>query len=192
MAALNVNRLVLASGSPRRLALLREAGFDPLVRVPEVNESAQPTETPGMLVERLAASKLDAKVMDGEYGVAADTVVVVDGEVLGKPGAAESAANMLRRLSGGPHEVITGVAVSGPSGRASTTVSTTVNFLDLGETEIARYVAGGEPLDKAGGYAIQGEASEFVVSMDGSRDNVIGLPVAEMLDLLASVGWTPA
>ena len=192
MAALNVNRLVLASGSPRRLALLREAGFDPLVRVPEVNESAQPAETPGMLVERLAASKLDAKVMDGEYGVAADTVVVVDGEVLGKPGAAESAANMLRRLSGRPHEVTTGVAVSGPSGRASATVSTTVTFRNLEETEIARYVAGGEPLDKAGGYAIQGEASDFVISVDGSRDNVIGLPVAEMLGLLAAVGWTPS
>ena len=72
------------------------------------------------------------------------------------------------------------------------TVSTTVTFRNLAETEIARYVAGGEPLDKAGGYAIQGEASDFVISVDGSRDNVIGLPVAEMLGLLAAVGWTPS
>ena len=192
MSLIEVSRLVLASSSPRRLALLREAGFDPLVRIPEVDESARPAEAPKALVERLAVSKLDAKVMHGEWGVAADTVVIIDGEVLGKPGTAELAANMLRRLSGRPHEVTTGVAVSGPSGRASATVSTTVTFRNLGETEIARYVAGGEPLDKAGGYAIQGEASDFVVSVDGSRDNVIGLPVAEMLGLLAAVGWTPS
>ena len=191
MSLIEASRLVLASGSPRRLALLREAGFDPLVRIPEVDESARPAETPEALVERLAVSKLDAKVIDGECGVAADTVVVIDREVLGKPGAAERAANMLRRLSGRPHDVITGVAVSGPRGRASVTVSTTVTFRDLGETEIARYVTGGEPLDKAGGYAIQGEASDFVVSVDGSRDNVVGLPVAETLGLLAAVGWTP-
>ena len=191
MSLIEASRLVLASGSPRRLALLREAGFDPLVRIPEVDESARPAETPEALVERLAVSKLDAKVIDGECGVAADTVVVIDGEVLGKPGTAERAVNMLRRLSGRPHEVITGVAVSGPSGRASVTVSTTVTFRDLGETEIARYVTGGEPLDKAGGYAIQGEASDFVVSVAGSRDNVVGLPMAEMLGLLAAVGWTP-
>ena len=81
MAALDVNRLVLASGSPRRLALLQEAGFDPLVRIPEVDESAKPTEEPEAMVERLAISKLDTAVMDGEPGVAADTVVVIDGEV---------------------------------------------------------------------------------------------------------------
>ena len=192
MSMIDVNRLVLASGSPRRLALLREAGFDPLVRIPEVDESARPAEAPKTLVERLAVSKLDAKVMDGECGVAADTVVIIDGEILGKPGTAELAKNMLRRLSGRPHEVITGVAVSGPSGRTSVTVSSTVTFRNLGETEIARYVAGDEPFDKAGGYAIQGEASDFIVSVDGSRDNVIGLPVAEMLSLLAAVGWTPS
>ena len=192
MSLIDVSRLVLASGSPRRLALLREAGFDPLVRIPEVDESARPAEAPKALVERLAVSKLDAKVMDGECGVAADTVVIIDGEMLGKPGTAELAKNMLRRLSGRPHEVITGVAVSGPSGRTSVTVSSTVTFRNLGETEIARYVAGDEPFDKAGGYAIQGEASDFIVSVDGSRDNVIGLPVAEMLSLLAAVGWTPS
>lgn len=191
MAALDVNRLVLASGSPRRLALLQEAGLDPLVRIPEVDESAKPREGPEAMVERLAISKLDTAVMDGEPGVAADTVVVIDGEVLGKPRTAERAEDMLRRLSGRPHKVITGVAVSGPGGRASTTVTTTVTLHNLGETEIARYVEGGEPLDKAGGYAIQGEASRFVASVDGSRDNVIGLPVMEMLGLLATVGWAP-
>ena len=157
-----------------------------------MDESARPAEAPKALVERLAVSKLDAKVMDGECGVAADTVVIIDGEMLGKPGTAELAKNMLRRLSGRPHEVITGVAVSGPSRRTSVTVSSTVTFRNLGETEMARYVAGDEPFDKAGGYAIQGEASDFIVSVDGSRDNVIGLPVAEMLGLLAAVGWTPS
>ena len=191
MTALDVSRLVLASGSPRRLALLREAGLNPLVRVPEVDESAKPTEKPEEMVERLAISKLDTAVIDGESGVAADTVVVIDGEVLGKPRTAERAEDMLRLLSGRPHKVITGGAVSGPDGRASTTVTTTVTLHNLGETEIARYVEGGEPLDKAGGYAIQGEASRFVAAVDGSRDNVIGLPVAEMLGLLATVGWAP-
>ena len=118
-------------------------------------------------------------------------MVVINGEVLGKPRTAKRAEDMLRLLSGRPHKVITGVAVSGPGGRASTTVTTTVTLRNLGETEISRYVEGGEPLDKAGGYAIQGEASRFVVSVEGSRDNVIGLPVVEMLGLLATVGWTP-
>ena len=111
--------------------------------------------------------------------------------MLGKPRTAERAEDMLRLLSGRPHKVITGVAVSGPGGRASTTVTTTVTLRNLGQTEISHYVEGGEPLDKAGGYAIQGEASRFVASVDGSRDNVVGLPVVEMLGLLATVGWVP-
>ena len=114
-------------------------------------------------------------------------MVVLEGEGLGKPGAPERAANMLRGLSGRTHHVVTGVAVVGPSGRASTTVSTKVVWRTLSETEVESYVASGEPLDKAGGYGLQGGGADFVVALVGSRENVIGLPVTTALELLASV-----
>ncbi len=189
------SNLILASASPRRLDLLRAIGIDPEVRIPEVDESPLPDEDPATMVERLACAKRDAvlaAVNAAAAGadrpvVAADTVVVLDGEVLGKPGFPEVAVSMLSRLSGRTHHVMTGVAVAGPIGSASTTVSTEVTWRTLSDDEIDAYVATGEPLDKAGGYGIQGGGADFVTSLVGSRDNVIGLPVSTTLELLARV-----
>jgi len=184
--------LILASASPRRLDLLRATGLDPEVRIPDIDESPLPGEDPTAMVERLACAKRDAvlaSITDGvdRRVVAADTVVVLDGVVLGKPGTPGTATAMLSRLSGRTHHVVTGVAVSGPADTASTTVSTEVTWRALSSAEIATYVATGEPLDKAGGYGIQGGGADFVTSLIGSRDNVIGLPVTTALDLLARV-----
>ena len=182
------DHLVLASASPRRLDLLRQVGLDPEVRSPDVDETRLPGEDVAAMVERLACAKRDAVAGEGEWVVAADTVVVVDGEALGKPGTPEKATAMLRLLSGRSHQVLTGVAVAGPLGRASTTVCTEVAWRELSDEEVASYVATGEPLDKAGGYGLQGGGADFVVELLGGRDNVIGLPVTTVLELLATVG----
>lgn len=180
-------QVVLASSSPRRLELLQSTGLTLVVRPAELDESRQPGEDPASMAERLAQAKRDAVSKPGDRVIAADTVVVLDNAVLGKPSTPEVAMAMLRRLSGRSHEVITGIAVSGPGGMASTTVSTKVVWRILSDREIADYVATGEPLDKAGGYGIQGRGADFVVSLKGSRENVIGLPVAIALEMLSSV-----
>ena len=184
--------LVLASASPRRLGLLQSAGVDLEVRVPHVDETPLPGEDPVTMVERLACAKRDAVITATPDGpnlrvIAADTVVVVDGEALGKPGTPEMAVAMLSRLSGRTHHVVTGVAVAGPAGAVSTTVTTEVTWRPLSVDEIKAYVATGEPLDKAGGYGIQSGGEDFVTSLVGSRDNVVGLPVATALELMATV-----
>ena len=179
--------VVLASASLRRLDLLRSVGLEPAVRPADVDERRRPGEDPVAMVERLARNKRDAVAQPGELVLAADTVVVLDGEVLGKPGTSEVAVEMLKRLSGRSHQVVTGVAVVGPGGTASTAMSTEVAWRTLSNAEVDAYVATGEPLDKAGGYGIQGGGADFVDSLVGSRDNVVGLPVAIALELLASV-----
>ncbi|MEC9394860.1 MAG: nucleoside triphosphate pyrophosphatase [Actinomycetota bacterium] len=179
--------VVLASASLRRLDLLRSVGLEPAVRPADVDERRRPGEDPVAMVERLARNKRDAVAQPGELVLAADTVVVLDGEVLGKPGTSEVAVEMLKRLSGRSHQVVTGVAVVGPGGTASTAMSTEVAWRTLSNAEVDAYVATGEPLDKAGGYGIQGGGGVFVDSLVGSRDNVVGLPVAIALELLASV-----
>ena len=182
------DRLILASGSPQRFSLLVEAGFEPEVRVPEVDESILVGESANSLVERLAVKKLDAVINVGECGVAADTVVSVNDEILGKPGTPELALEMLQTLSGETHEVITGVALSGPKGRRSLIVATRVKWRDLTKEEIVTYIQTGEPLDKAGGYGIQGGGKDFVVSFEGSFDNIVGLPVDEVISCLSELG----
>ena len=182
------DHLILASASPRRLDLLRRVDLDPEVRVPDVQETRLPGEDVAAMVERLACAKRDSVAGAGEWVVAADTVVVLDGEALGKPGTPDCATAMLKRLSGRTHEVLSGVAVAGPTGRASTTVRTEVTWRELSDEEVADYVATGEPLDKAGGYGLQGGGEDFVVELEGGRDNVIGLPVTTVLELLATVG----
>ena len=182
------NHLILASSSPQRFSLLVEAGFELEVRVPEVDESILVGESANSLVERLAVKKLDAVVNVGECGVAADTVVSVNDEILGKPGTPEMALEMLQTLSGETHEVITGVALSGPKGRRSLIVATQVIWRDLTKEEIVTYIQTGEPLDKAGGYGIQGGGKDFVVSFEGSFDNIIGLPVKEVISCLSELG----
>ena len=182
------DRLILASGSPQRFSLLVEAGFEPEVRIPEVDESIQTGESARSLVERLAIKKLDAVINVGECGVAADTVVSVNEKILGKPGTPEMALEMLQTLSGETHQVITGVALSGPKGRRSLIVATQVKWRELTKEEIVTYIKTGEPLDKAGGYGIQGGGKNFVVSFEGSFDNIVGLPVDEVISCLNELG----
>ena len=182
------DRLILASGSPQRFSLLVAAGFKPEVRVPEVDESILVGESANSLVERLAVKKLDAVINVGECGVAADTVVSINEKILGKPGTPEIALEMLQTLSGVTHQVITGVALSGPKGRRSLIVATQVKWRKLTKEEIVNYIQTGEPLDKAGGYGIQGGGKDFVVSYEGSFDNIVGLPVDEVISCLNDLG----
>lgn len=181
------DRLILASGSPQRFSLLVAAGFKPEVRVPEVDESILVGESANSLVERLAVKKLDAVISVGECGVAADTVVSINEKILGKPGTPEIALEMLQTLSGVTHQVITGVALSGPKGRRSLIVATQVKWRKLTKEEIVNYIQTGEPLDKAGGYGIQGGGKDFVVSYEGSFDNIVGLPVDEVISCLSEL-----
>jgi septum formation protein len=173
--------LVLASASPRRAELLRAAGIRFDVVAADVDERQHEGEDADAYVRRLATAKAThvAGAHPGRLVLGADTTVVVDGQVLGKPLDAADAASMLRRLSGRSHQVLTGVCLIGPDARADAAVaSTTVEFRPLTPSEIEAYVASGEPMDKAGAYAIQGGAGRFVTRIDGDYDNVVGLPVA--------------
>jgi len=183
-------RIVLASASPRRRELLAAAGVDCAVDPADVDESPRPGESPADCVERVARAKAEAVAPrhPGAAIIAADTAVIVDGEMLGKPADALDAARMLRRLGGRPHEVWTGVAVAADGQTAYELVRTTVWMNALSQAEIEWYVASGEPMDKAGAYAIQGLASRFIPRIEGSWSNVVGLPVATVLQLLRALG----
>lgn len=171
-------RLVLASQSPRRRELLTTAGFSFEVRVRPVREVRKAGEVPEAYVERLATEKAEAcwDSLD-ENVLGADTVVVLDRDVLEKPKDLADARQMLERLSGREHRVITGICLRHAGGRTVDHVSTVVRFAVLSAAEIEAYVASGEPMDKAGAYAIQGLASKFVERIDGCFFNVVGLPV---------------
>jgi len=179
-------RLILASSSPRRVEVLRNAGFDFEVIPSRVDESARPGESPVALAERLAREKAEdvaARLAPQNNAVVlgADTVVVGDdGALLGKPQSPADAVAMLEKLSGRPHDVITGVALVAPGGgRVSLAHERTRVFVRvLSRGEIESYVASGEPLDKAGAYAIQGRAGRFVTRIEGCYFNVMGLPLA--------------
>jgi septum formation protein len=178
--------LVLASASPRRRELLAAAGI-PFEVVPvDLDETPLDGEVPDAHVQRLAREKAStAQAMRPDALVlGADTIVVVSGQILGKPRDAEDAARMLRALAGRAHDVLTGVALTGARGTTVELERTRVWFTPLSEQEIADYGASGEPRDKAGAYAIQGLASKFVVRIDGSYTNVVGLPVALVYRLL--------
>ncbi len=180
--------LILASASPRRRELLRRAGLRFRVRPSHADETALPGETPRRHVRRLAQEKARAVWRPGEYVLGADTIVVIDNRILGKPRDARDAARMLRLLSGRSHRVLTGVCLLTPAGARTEVAETRVWFRRLTRREIAEYVASGEPLDKAGAYAIQGLASRFVERIDGCYANVVGLPVARVYGLLTSAG----
>lgn len=185
-------RVVLASASPRRRELLARLGIDPVVRPVDVDERPRPGEAAPDLVLRLARDKAAACVaVPTDLVLAADTVVAVDGDVLGKPTGPDDAGDMLRRLSGRDHEVLTAVVVRHGDRVADVVVRTTVTFRPLEAAEIAWYVATGEPADKAGAYALQGGAGAFVTGIVGSDTSVIGLPLAATVDLLRVVGWDP-
>jgi septum formation protein len=178
--------LVLASRSPRRAELLSAAGFEFTVEPADVDERARPGESPDAYVCRVAREKaqLVARRRPTDVVLAADTIVVVDGLVLGKPADDADAAAMLRRLAGRAHEVLTGVAIEA-QGRSRAEIDRTIVFFAvLSDEDIAWYVASGEPRDKAGAYGIQGLASRFVPRIDGSYTNVVGLPVALVTALL--------
>ncbi len=180
--------LVLASASPRRRALLAGLGLAVEVLAVDVDERPLPGEEASATALRLAHAKaLAARSAAGDRPVlAADTIVVVDGVALGKPRDVEDAGSMLRRLSGRWHAVVTGVALALPTGRVLEALARTeVRFATLAEEEIARYVAGNEPYDKAGGYALQGTAAWFVEEVRGSVTNVVGLPLEEVRRLFS-------
>jgi septum formation protein len=185
-------RIILASNSPRRRELLDAVGIEFEVIPADVDESMETGETVGDHVMRLASRKARA-ISSREPGavvVGADTIVVVDNAVLGKPTDEADAARMLGLLSGTRHEVLTGIAVITPQSREAyaQVVRTAVEMRTLNPAEIAAYVATGEPMDKAGAYAIQGMASAFVMRVEGSYSNVVGLPTAELVGLLMTLG----
>ncbi len=172
-------QIVLASASPRRQELLRNAGIDFVVHPSNIEEVRHPEETPQEFAERMAREKAFAVYGLGGDGfvLAADTVVVVDGQVLGKPCDRADAIRMLRLLSGRKHDVITAVCLRGPDFEDVRSETTVVDFSAMTEAEINDYVASGEPLDKAGAYAIQGTASRWITGIEGDYNNVVGLPV---------------
>jgi septum formation protein len=188
-------QLVLASASPRRSALLADLDLVFTIRPPQTDESPLPHERPADLVTRLAREKSQARVDPGEIVLAADTVVVIDNEILGKPVDATDARSMLTRLSGRDHEVYTGVALAQGAGSSTTTrlVSrverTQVRIRAMSQAEIAAYVAGGEPMDKAGAYAIQGWGAVYVEAITGNYTNVVGLPMPAVEACFRELGF---
>ncbi|MEO7145948.1 MAG: Maf family protein [Bryobacteraceae bacterium] len=170
--------LILASQSPRRREILSNAGIPCEVRPAHVDERHVPGESAEEYVKRLAREKAEAAPESKAVVLGADTVVVVDDTILGKPVDAEDARRMLRLLSGREHRVLTGICLR-RGGRTIVEVEATrVHFVALSEAEIGDYAASGEPMDKAGAYAIQGIASKFIDRIDGCYFNVVGLPVA--------------
>jgi septum formation protein len=186
--------LTLASRSPRRADLLASLGVAFEVVPADIDERASPDEAPDAHVRRLAEEK--ARVARGRRpgapALGADTVVVLDGRILGKPRDEVEARAMLGALSGRAHEVWTGVALVTDAGVRVEAVRTAVWFRRLEEAEIAAYVASGEPMDKAGAYGIQGGAARFVDRLDGSYTNVVGLPVEMVGEMLGHSGLRPS
>ena len=187
-----ISPLILASGSPRRRALLAELGLPFRVVISDVPEDTDPDLPPEIqaivLAERKAhavASKLESGIVIG-----ADTIVSLDSEMLGKPANDADAIRMLRRLSGREHDVVTGIAVIDAATGSSflSAVNSVVRMRTLSDGEIRRYVATEEPRDKAGAYAIQGHAAEFVSKLDGCFTNVVGLPLCETAQMLRDAG----
>jgi septum formation protein len=178
--------LVLASASPRRADLLRAAGIPFTVEVAEVDEAPHNGETAEAYVVRVARDKAAAvaRRKSGTPVLAADTTVVADGIILGKPSDESEARTMLERLSGRVHQVLTGVALHLDDREWTALENTRVRFLPLGSDEIDWYIASGEPNGKAGAYGIQGLASRFIDRVEGSYTNVVGLPISTVCGLL--------
>ena len=187
-------KLILASSSPRRAEILANAGLPFSVLSSAVDESPYPGESPAALVQRLANAKADlvtARAVGPAIVLAADTIVVLDDRILGKPASLEDARHMLRQLSGRTHSVLTGVAlIRLPDGeRRQFIESTLVHFRPVTEQEISSYLATEEPLDKAGAYAIQGQAGRYIPRIEGCYFNVVGLPLSRVLTELKFLGW---
>ncbi|MDO4845116.1 MAG: Maf family protein [Oscillospiraceae bacterium] len=183
--------LILASKSPRRQQLLRQIGLSFTVRVTDADETMDPAKPPQEEVARVSAVKAAAAAAASgpdDIVVAADTIVVVDGTVLGKPASAEDAVRMLRTLSGREHRVMTGLTVQKGSRVVTHTEITEISFRALSDAEIRAYVATGDPLDKAGSYGVQGAAGSFVDRICGDYFNVMGLPICTLTLILRRFG----
>jgi septum formation protein len=188
-------KLILASASIRRAAILRDAGFSFAVLSSAVDETLIPGESAHDAVQRLAAAKAElvaARAVGPSIVLAADTVIVLDGHILGKPRTSDDARNMLAKLSGRTHSVVTGVTlVRLPDAERRSFVETThVHFVTLSGEELTRYLATEEPFDKAGSYAIQGRAGRYIPRIEGCYFNVVGLPLARLCQALAELGWS--
>ena len=184
-------QVILASASPRRLALLQQIGIEATVCPADFDEVSGSAVQAEDVVLANAVGKCQAVVKikgDSLPVIAADTVVVAEGEILGKPQDAEDAIAMLKQLSGKTHKVLTGIAVSYAGEMLAEVCETKVVFRDLTDEEIKKYVATGEPLDKAGAYGIQGKGAVLVEKIDGCYNNVVGLPLTRMQLILAKLG----
>ncbi len=184
-------RLVLASASPRRAAILRRLGLDPEIAPARLDERYLPGETPVEHVERLARAKAEAvaSAHGGALVLGGDTVVVLQGRVLGKPADPEQAVRMLMALAGRVHHVLTGLAVVEAGSTYSGVQRTEVRFRDFDEALARGYVETGEPMDKAGAYGIQGRGTALVDAIEGDYEAVVGLPVGLLIQLLLIAGW---
>jgi septum formation protein len=184
------HRIILASASPRRSALLARVGLAHEARPAEINETPRPGELPSRYAARLAQEKAEAVAAGApeELVLGADTVVEIDGEALGKPADVGDAERMLTSLAGRTHRVTTAVALLGPGVSEAITVTSEVSMRSVPRGELEAYIAAGEWRGKAGGYAIQGMAAALVSEVRGSVTNVIGLPLAEVIELLRRVG----
>jgi septum formation protein len=182
--------LILASSSPRRQLLLRAAGFDFDVQTPDVDERLIEGEDPDRMVVRLAREKaLACSTVDGAFVLGADTTVVLDGRILGKPEGEAEAAEMLMSIGGRTHLVITGWALAQNVGIVEDGFETTlVSMRTVNPGDAKAYAASGEPLDKAGAYALQGDGAQFVSGIAGSRSNVVGLPLRPVVGALRRAG----
>ncbi len=187
--------IVLASQSPRRRELLQRAGWTLEIVPSTADESIDPLLDPEALARSIAERKADEvfrRIRPTVPLLAADTLVFYKGKALGKPDDETHARKMLEQLSGAVHEVVTGVVVVAPSGRKSRlAVKTSVRFRAMEEHEILRYIATGEPMDRAGAYAIQGIGGFMVESLEGSYTNVVGLPLGESIEMLRAMGGRP-
>lgn len=173
-------KLVLASGSPRRVEILRSVGWDFTKDSPDIDESRLPNELPSDYVRRLAKEKAEtiAARHPNEIVLGADTTVVIGGEIIGKPTDLEDARRMVAMLSGNWHEVLTGVAIVRNGNSSLGLQSTRVKFISMSDTEIDFLVEKGDPLDKAGAYAVQAQAALFIEAIEGDYWNVVGLPIS--------------
>jgi septum formation protein len=192
-------KLILASASPRRAQILRDAGLRFEAVQAKVSERRKRGETARLMTRRLAQAKARAvvKKLGNEPGeaivIGADTIVEVNGELLGKPQSPRAAREMLAKLAGRTHRVVTSVAATRLPDRAQViaTESTRVRFARIDAHEIAEYVMTGEPLDKAGAYGVQGRGGRFIEKIDGCYFNVVGLPLARLYRMLIELGWQP-
>jgi septum formation protein len=188
-------KLILASASTRRADILRDAGIPFIVMSSAVDETPIPGESAQDLVQRLADVKAElvaARAVGPAIVIAADTVVLLDGQVLGKPRTSDDAHTMLTKLAGHMHSVVTGVTlIRLPDAERRSFVETThVHFSSLSPEELTRYLSSEEPFDKAGSYAIQGRAGRYIPRIEGCYFNVVGLPLSRLCHSLAELGWS--